>query len=213
MRCRYAALDRHGPEVAEEAEAGDVDAGVHSDCGHGLGGRVVQSGHHGDSGVKHVWGSDALLCGGRDEAGADGLGEHQRITGPRARVGDLFAGTDKAGDGHAVLGLFVVDCVAADYERACLAGLGGAALEDAAEDVTRKADREADYVQRQYWAGAHSVDVTERVGGGYLAEGERVVDDGREEVHGLYQGEVVVQAVDGGVIGGAVPDEQVRIGD
>ena len=72
--------------------------------------------------------------------------------------------------------------------------------------------RERDDVQRHQHLAAHRVDVAHRVGGGDRAVRVRVVDDGREEVDGLDDREVVAQAVDGGVVRAIEPDEEVGEG-
>ena len=142
-----------------------------------------------------------------------GLVRTSASPGLAPRVGDLLSGADEPCDGHAVLGFLVVNGVASDDERAGLPRLGGAAFENTAQDVFRKADGEADDVQCQQGPGTHGVDIAEGVGGGDLPERKRVVDYGREEVYGLDESEVVVEAVDCGVVRGADPDEQVRIVD
>ena len=65
--------------------------------------------------------------------------------------------------------------------------------------------------ERGNGAAAHGVDVAERVGGGDGAEGVRIVDDGREEIHGMHEGELRRQFVDAGIVGGIKPDQHVFI--
>src|SRR5699024_3097412 len=55
----------------------------------------------------------------------------------------------------------------------------------------------------------HGVDVRQCIGGGDAAEIMRLVDDGHEEVGGGDQGLVVVEAVDGSIIGALIADQQV----
>ena len=110
-------------------------------------------------------------------------------------------GSTKPGNGEPVLGLVVVDRVAADNEHARFSGLVGAALQHLAQYVCGQAGREGDYVQAEQRPGAGGVNVAERICGGYRAKGVWVVDDGRKEVHRLDQCDLVRQPVDGGVIG------------
>ena len=60
---------------------------------------------------------------------------------------------------------------------------------------------------------AHRVDVADRVGRGDAAEVERIVDDRHEEVGGRDQRLLVVELVDGGVVGGLDADHQLGRND
>jgi len=60
-------------------------------------------------------------------------------------------------------------------------------------------------------ARAHGVDIRESVGGGDGAEPVGVVDDGREEVDRLDQGQIVAEAVHSGIVVRRMTDENVRI--
>ena len=88
----------------------------------------------------------------------------------------------------------------------------GSAVEHAREQLERQSLAGPRHqVQRQQRRAAHRVDVGERVGGCDAAPVIRVVDDGGEEVRGDDDREVVAQPVDGGVVGGVEPDEQIGI--
>src|SRR5437588_1654058 len=50
--------------------------------------------------------------------------------------------------------------------------------------------REANQRKRGERTPAHGIDVAERIDRSDLAEGVRVINDGGEEIHGLYQGVV-----------------------
>ena len=76
----------------------------------------------------------------------------------------------------------------------------------------QRVDRPGDEAQRVERRGAHGVDVGERVGGGDAAVVVGVVDDRREDVDRLDQGEIVAQLDDGGVVGRVVADQHARIG-
>ena len=66
-------------------------------------------------------------------------------------------------------------------------------------------DRPGDEAQRIQRRAAHGVDVAERVGGGDAAVVEGVVDDRREDVDRLDQGQVVAQPDDGRVVATSCP--------
>ena len=71
-------------------------------------------------------------------------------------------------------------------------------------------DRHADEREREDRLAAHRVDVGQRVGRGDAAEVERIVDDRHEEVGRRDDRLLVVELVDGGIVGGVVADQQVR---
>ena len=48
--------------------------------------------------------------------------------------------------------------------------------------------------ERRDWPPAHRIDIAQRIGGGDRAEGVRVIDNRREEVDGLHQGELRASA-------------------
>jgi hypothetical protein len=70
---------------------------------------------------------------------------------------------------------------------------------------------EADKVQAGDRAGTHGINVTDGVGRGDLAVGERVIDRGCDEVGGGDDGDFLAQLVDTGVIAGVKTNEQVGI--
>ena len=173
---------------------------------------VVERRHHRHGLVEERRVDRLLLAGGGDDAAAYRLCEDERVAGTRPGVGDLGAGPDDPGHGEAVLRLGVVHGVAADDEDAGLPGLGGAALEYLDKDVLRERGGESDYVEGEQRRSPHRVDVAEGVRRGHLSEDVGIVDDRREEIHRLNEGYVVVQAVDGGVVGRADPDQEVGVG-
>ena len=157
-------------------------------------------------------GSDhALLAGGGDDAGADGLAEDQRVAGPRPGVAHLLAGLHDADDRQAVLGFRVVHGVAADDEALGLGGLGVAALQGTAQYLLVQRCREAHHVQRDERLAAHGVHVRQRVGRGDGAELVGVIGDGREEVDGNDERRLVVDAIDRSVVARLRPNQQVGV--
>ena len=84
-----------------------------------------------------------------------------------------------------------------------------AAAHDLADDFDGQlVDGHGDQRERHDGFAAHRVDVADGVGGGDAAELIRVVDDRHEEVGGRDERLFVVQAVDGGVVGGLDADHQ-----
>ena len=147
------------------------------------------------------------MPGGGDDPAAYRLRENERVSGTRPGVGDLGSGPDGPGHGKAILRLGVVHRVAADDEHPRLPCLGGASLEYPGEDVLRERGGESDYVEGEQRRSPHRVDVAEGVRRGHLSEDVRVVDDRREKIDRLDEGDVVVQPVYGGVVGRADPDQ------
>jgi hypothetical protein len=89
-----------------------------------------------------------------------------------------------------------------------LAEDGRAAAEDRCDRLGRDdVDGQPEQVHRRQGAAAHRVDIGQRVGRGDLPKSERIIDDRREEIDGLDEGAVAIDAVNTGVVGGAGVDE------
>ena len=85
------------------------------------------------------------------------------------------------------------------------------AEQHAPEHLLRQVLGEADDVERKEWGAPHGVDVAEGVHRCNGAEVVRVVDDRREEVDRLHDGDVVRQSVDGRVVARVESHEQVIV--
>jgi hypothetical protein len=92
---------------------------------------------------------------------------------------------DQAGHGVAEFHFFVANAVAADYYASGFDHFGEAAGKDSLENFEVAFLGEADHGQGCDGTSSHGVDVAEGVGGGDLAEGVGVVDDGGEKIDGL----------------------------
>ena len=124
----------------------------------------------------------------------------------------MRCGVNAAGDREAELDLAVADAVAADDDAAGRAAGVGTATQDLDQQVHRELlIGEADEVQRGERLGAHGVDVAERVGGGDATEGERVIDQRREEIRGLHERKLVRKPEHTRIVAGIGPDQQVRV--
>ncbi len=206
---------RHLPSVAEEPEPGDVGERVHRAArGEDLPRRPVERAHHLDGAIdERRVGLLRLDRGGRDPA-AERLREEEHVARARAHVPEDAIGVDDAGDRHPVLGLGVVDRVAAEDGRAGEPRRLRAAAQDLSEQLHRELrDRPADEVQREERPRAHRPHVGERVRRGDAAEPVRVVHDGREEVDRLDDRLGVREPVHGGVVARLGPDERARVID
>ncbi len=108
-----------------------------------------------------------------------------------------------------ILRLVIGDGMAASDQRACLAHFLRAAAQNLGQNVWIEVIGEANQIQAEERLATHGVDVAERVGGGDGPEGIGVVHHRRKEIRRGDDCLVVVQAIDGGIIGVAQPHEQV----
>ena len=187
---RHAAGPCHLGRVADESEAGDVGGAVDGarELPQHIGARLVQHRHRGHRTCHECVRCMPLLDRGADDTGAEPLGENQPIAGARAGVGPDAIGIDRAGHGVAELHLGITYRVAAQKRNTGFAQLVVTAKEDLLDGlgVQDLVGKPGDG-QRRHGRAAHRIDVAERVGGGDLSVGKRVVDDGGEEVHCLHE--------------------------
>ena len=127
-------------------------------------------------------------------------------------VGQNPLGVNHPRHRQAVLHLLVGDGVAPGQGASGLQHLFAAAPENLAQDVQVHLLRKTDDVQRRFHFAPHGVDVAEGVGGGHLPEKVGVVQHGWEEVQGLDDGQVIGEAVHGGVVAGLGANEQIGVG-
>ncbi len=159
-----------------------------------------------------VVGRRAPLDRRRGHPDAERLGQHERVAVAQAGVGEDRVGCHLADDGQAVLGLGVVDAVAADHHEAALRPDVRAARQHLAEQRERQlVARPRHEVQREQRPPAHRVDVRHRVLRRDPAPRAGVVDDGGDEVGGHHQRARSVQPPDGRVVTGVGADEEVRM--
>ena len=153
-----------------------------------------------------------VLVRGGNDAGADGLGEIERVAGPGAVFPQQAIGVGAPRDDEAVLWLLVHDRMAAGDDDAGLVGLVGAAAEYLPDDLVRQVAREAGDGERQKRLAAHRIHIAQGIGGRNRTERVRVVNDGRKEIHRLNERRVGAQAIDGAVVGGVETDQQIGMG-
>ena len=193
--------------MPDQAKARDVGAAVKLESLGQANRGLVKGAHR----VEHRAGVilfDKLALNGRgDDARADRLGQQQDIARACAAVGEHTVEWHKAAHGQAVLGLVVVDGVAARDRATGLDALIGTACQNLAGDLDAQAARDAQQVHGMARPPAHGVDVRQRVGRGDLAKQERVVDHRREEVDGLHEPQVLPYAEDARIVGGIEPHE------
>ena len=195
--------------VPEEPEAGDVRDGVGLDGAQDVGRFVVQRPHPANGALELLCARIAALVAGHDQAGAERLGQEERVAGAGAVLGPDRVWVDHADDCEPVLRLGVADRVASSQKAAGGTDLGIGGGKDLREHLHRKLLRKCRDREREQRRAAHRKHVVERVRRRDRAVVARVVDDGRKEVERENQGALVVQAVHSRVVGRSEPDEQV----
>ena len=151
-------------------------------------------------------GDEVCFDGGREHAAAERLGEHQHIARLRADIFEDAVGMDESRDAQAVLWLVILNGVAARDDASGLDGFGMPTLQNGANVLFRQAVRHAQKVHREFRLAAHGVHVAQRVRRGDLTEEIRIVHNGGEEVDRLDDGDLVGDAVHGGVVAAVVAD-------
>ena len=140
-----------------------------------------------------------------------GLVRSSRSPGRAPTGGQQPGRVDQAGYRQADLRLLVLDGVAADDHRPGFLHLLRAAAQDLHQDRAIEAGRKAYQGEGGQRRAAHGVDIREGVGGGDAAVARRIVDDRREEVDGLHQRPLFVEAVDPGIGEGDRGRQQIRV--
>jgi len=145
--------------MAHQAKAGNIGAGVGANPHHGFGSGAVQVGHGFHRPLQHFFRHPALLARGGDDAGAQGLGQHQHVAWTGARVGDLLAWLHQSHHRQAVLRLWVIYSVAAHDEAACFSSFGVTAPQHLAQHRLIQRGGESHDIQRQKGLAAHGIDI------------------------------------------------------
>ncbi len=152
-----------------------------------------------------------LLQRGRIDADSERLAEDDCITCPGARVPLDLARMHQAHHDEPVDRLDRVDRMAAGDRDSGGRADRLAAFDDAPNHFDRQlVDRHPEQRERHDRCAAHRVDVRDRVGRRDAPEVEGIVDDRHEEVGRRDQRLLVVQLVDGGVVGSLDADQQLR---
>ena len=197
--------------MPDQAKARDVGAAMKLEVLGQTNRSLVEGPHRVKHGCGLVLFDELALNGRSDDARADRLGQQQNIAHACAAVGEHTVKRDKATHGQAVLGLVVVDGVAAHDGTAGLDALVGATRQNLAGNLNAQATGYAQQVHGMARPSAHGVYVRQRVCRGDLAKQERVVDHRWEEVDGLHEAQVIANAEDARIVGGIEPHEQVVV--
>ena len=205
---------QHPPQMGEEAEAGDVRAGRRARLLHRFRRAPVERGH-GKFRRRQAGGIIAADLAAKDEhAGAQRLGEDERVTGLWFIERGGHGGIDQSRDGKAEFDFVILDTVSAEEGDAGFL-----------ENLHRPGEHKINDFARQFFRGkgehaqggarlaAHRVNVGEAVGRADSAEKARVVHARGEDVHGLHEAKIAGDAVNGRVIGGGQSANHGRVFD
>ncbi len=212
--------------MAQQGEARHIGAGVNPHLAHEPRGRGIES-LHGCDGLPvglltqlalpspqllyELLRAGALLHEVGDDPRSQLLGEDYLIPGPGPRVGNHLSRVHDSRRRNPVFGLRVLYAVPPGHDRPRLEHLAGPALEDSAQGFDAHGAGVAHDVEGGHRAGAHGVQVAQGVSCGYLAEDEGVVDDGREDVHGLHYGQVFPELIHTAIVPRTEPVEEVGV--
>jgi len=167
----------------------------------GLGRGPVEGGHHPDGRFLGFRGGQTGLQGGGDDAGAQGLGEHQQVPGAGSALGVDALRMHQPGDRQAVFHLRVLDTVPPHQQGPGFVHLVQPPPKHRLEGFRRLAlQGKADDIHGQQRPAPHGVDVREGVGRGDGPELIGIVDDGGKEIYRLDQGQLRGQTIDPGVV-------------
>ena len=195
-----------------QSEAGHVGCRAHA-CGDArFGCGLVQLHHSLDHRAQVGVGFQVRAQRRVHDAGADRLRVIERISRERPAVAHHFLGVHQAEHRQAVLRFVVFDGMPANHERPGFTHLVRAAAQNLADDLGAHAAGEGQDVERRDRARAHGEHVRERVGGGDRAVFVGVVDHRCEEVEREHGCVVLVNLIDGGVVGGVESEQDVRVG-
>ena len=216
---RNAAACGHFARVAEEAEASDVSDGVNRrllSCGvcefvKGFRSVTIEARHGSDGCFDGACGGFTRFEGRGNDACPNRFREDQSVARACADIAPDTFGVDDTGDGVAEFQIVVANGMAADDRATGLVHFRQAAAEDLFENNGIATIGESDNREGGNGTAAHGVNVTEGVGGGDLAEGERIVGDGREEIDGLHEREIVRESIHPCVVAGIKTNEQIGI--
>ncbi len=198
---RDTAAAGHFLSVSEETEPRHVRAGVHGELAHDFRRLPIERRHGHDGGANAAARHVSSFEGRRDDSGAERLREHEGITSPYADIADHAGGMHDACDGHAELRLRIDDAVATDDDGPSFSTRSAPPLRMSPRMLqVQFAFGKGHDVQRRPGLRSHCVDVAQRVCRRDLTEGIRVVDNGREEIDGVDNGQVPSKAEYPGVV-------------
>ena len=197
--------------MSEQAESGNVGAGIDLKRRGRFGGGTVERSHALNRRGKLLGRQKIRLSRRIQDARAKRFCQNQPISGLCAGICQYFMRIDKSADTKPIFRLVVLNGVAARKNGAGLLDLVAAAREDFAHSLLVEAGGIAKQVHRQLRRAAHRIDIGQCVCCGDLPKGIWVVDNRWEEIDRLYKRERIADAVYAGVVAFIKSDKQIRI--
>src|SRR3990170_3141630 len=202
----------HLRRVSQKPETCYIRTGIGPYLPHQPGSYRVQR-HHGlDRLQQRVSGLNAALYRRADDARANRLGQHQQVSRTGAFLAQHPGRVNHARDGQPKLEFRVLNRVPPKQRHTSFIQSVQAPENYLPEhrDVHLFSGK-AGHVHGCNRPAAHGVHIAQRVRGGNLPEGERVVHYGSNEVHCLDDGKVVGKTVNAGVIGTGKAHDHIRV--
>ena len=197
--------------MAEQTEAGDVGHGVDAVEAREHRTRRVQLGLAVDQRFVVALAQAAALERRAVDPGAQGLAENQPVPRTRPVVAPDVRRVDHPDHDEAVDRLDRIDGMPARHRNAGEAADIRSTFENAPDRLERQhVDRHADQRQREERRRTHGIDVGNRSRRGNAPEIVGIIDNGREEIGRRYNGLLLADLVDRGVVAGFVPDQKLR---
>ena len=197
--------------MAEEAESRHICRGMDSIFPADLSRRFIQCRHGLDCPCQMLRGSFPHPIGGTDEPHAQRLGQDELVSGPPGVIGIEVVRIYQPSNGKAVLDACIRNGVPTCQNAPRFGHLFGSAAQDLAQNIQIHAFRETDQVQRRLHFAAHRIDIAEGIGRRDLAKRIGVLHHGREEIHRLYQCDILRDFINGGIVPAVVADQQIRV--
>ena len=200
---------RHLVGVPEQPEARHIGDRIRAERPQSVGGRAIERAHRDDRCIERSRRRPSVALRLEYEACPERLRQEQSVTHLRTVLRPDPVRVHGADDGEAVLRLVVANRVAAGENRPRRPDDLVCSREDLTEYLGGKLLRERRYRECEERHATHGKNIIERVGRRDRAEVPRIVDDRREEVDGEHDRPLVVEAVDGRVIGRVEADEEL----
>ena len=192
----------HLQRVAQQAKAGDIRQGVHARQLGQIGARAVQLRGGADHGGVAGGIEQFFFERGRQNAHAQRFAQNQHVARLGIGVALELPGIHDTNGHQPVNGFDRVDRMPARQRDARSAADAGPTFQNGRNGAVRQhIDRHANNGQRHQRRGPHGVNIRQRIGGGDAAKVVRVIDDGHEKIGRRHNRLVLIDAIDGSIVG------------
>jgi hypothetical protein len=172
----------------------------------------VESGHDFDRPGLRRRRDEVGLHGGRENSGADRLGQDECISSLHARIGQYPPGMNEPRHGKTELDFRIFNAVSSHKNGAGFMNLLQASPENLLQNVlVHGLDGKTHHVHGRNRPSSHGVDVAQRIGRRNAPEIVWIIDDGRDEVESLHQGQIVGQTINPRVVGSLPTHQEVGV--